>query len=168
MSRKTLTIALALVAGLAALTGVALARGSDERPFTGSLDEWRTNEVPADCPGSAPDGAQCLRYEGEGEGTASHMGKVGVERSHTVVILPDGIEVVGGTFTLTAANGDELHGEYDGALAGAPPVVQIDAPYTITGGTGRFEGATGSGTQEGQFDLVDGVGSTTLDGIVGY
>jgi hypothetical protein len=51
------------------------------------------------------------------------------------------------SFTMTAANGDKLYGELtssgsfdqDGNLV-------IEGDYQFVGGTGRFEGATGSGT----------------------
>jgi hypothetical protein len=50
-----------------------------------------------------------------------------------------------GTATLTAANGDMLFLDLEG-YAVTPALIETVAIYTITGGTGRFEGATGSFT----------------------
>jgi hypothetical protein len=52
-----------------------------------------------------------------------------------------------GTLTLTAANGDQIFTTVTGeAVGGTPDRLQIDETFTITGGAGRFTGATGSFT----------------------
>jgi hypothetical protein len=49
-----------------------------------------------------------------------------------------------GTFVFTAANGDTVYGTISGQAAFTPPnVLGITETATITGGTGRFAGATG-------------------------
>jgi hypothetical protein len=161
----------ALLAALALVIAIpAAASGSeDERPFQLATDESRTTEVPVACPASAPAGSFCLHFEGVGEGNASHMGSIALVRSHTVVITPDGVvNVTQGSWMATAADGDRIWGAYGGTLSGAPPVLSIQSWFTITGGDGRFDGASGSGTQSGTFDVVTGTGQVSAKGTIGY
>ena len=84
-------------------------------------------------------------------GRATHMGKVTASSSHCPV-LP---EYIGdGLLTIVAANGDKLYGAYDYDPSDETNVI----PITITGGTGRFKGASGSLTEaysiEPQFTTV--------------
>lgn len=83
-------------------------------------------------------------------------------------LLPATGAVTGGTFTLTAANGDALFGTYAGQAAptGDPTVIAFDDPGVITGGTGRFAGASGTLTQHGVADLASGEYTATLSGDV--
>lgn len=56
-----------------------------------------------------------------------------------------------GTFTITGANGhDSLEGHYSGFQLG-PGTYALD--WVFTGGTGRFEGATGIGHTDGLVDF---------------
>jgi hypothetical protein len=41
-----------------------------------------------------------------------------------------------------------------------------DHIFTVTGGKGRFAGATGSGAIKGEADLMKNVGSLTFDGVI--
>lgn len=92
----------------------------------------------------------------EAEGTATHMGKVHVTFDFCAGGQDPDIEVphmtVGpGSYVLTAANGDELflHTEGGAVIFGRTdehPDDVIDYwryPYIITGGTGKFQGASG-------------------------
>jgi hypothetical protein len=78
--------------------------------------------------------------------------------------------------TFTAANGDELYADMDlvgmrNMIDGNFPAFTLDA--TITGGTGRFEGATGSFLGSGgqitmpgdDTDLVDGTFEGTISTV---
>ena len=60
-----------------------------------------------------------------------------------------------GTFTMTAANGDMLFLDAAGGVVRTDPT-KIFWNYTVTGGTGRFEGATGSFTAHIQLAAVVG------------
>src|SRR5207244_4138960 len=56
-----------------------------------------------------------------------------------------------GTFTITAANGDTLVLTLEGIHCQSTPEAPLgltSGRYTVTGGTGRFEGATGGGVFE--------------------
>ena len=76
--------------------------------------------------------------------------------------------VTGGTFTLTAANGDQVFGTFSGQAVPTdnPNVVTYEDPGVITGGTGRFARASGSMTTSGNANLATGGYSGTLTGSV--
>jgi hypothetical protein len=76
--------------------------------------------------------------------------------------------VTGGTFTLTAANGDKVFGTYSGQArpTDTPNVVVYEDPGVITGGTGRFAGASGTMTTSGLANLATGEYSGTVAGSV--
>ena len=73
-----------------------------------------------------------------GTGTSTHLGRF--TRNEQLVLNP-----VAGTFTgsivFTAANGDELWCGVSGGFTG-PGIAE--GTYSITGGTGRFAGASGT------------------------
>lgn len=92
-----------------------------------------------------------------GAGHALHLGRINVEQDHCVNLLgPDPLAFTDGRFTLTAANGDTVTGTYGGRLqpTGTPNLFAIDATFLITGGTGRFAGASGGGIATGMTDLL--------------
>jgi hypothetical protein len=61
-----------------------------------------------------------------------------------------------GSFTITAANGDRLSGAYAGHVTGFLDEVTAVSVFTatVTGGTGRFAGATGTLSGTGQANLA--------------
>ncbi|HSJ64378.1 MAG TPA: hypothetical protein VK922_10850 [Gemmatimonadaceae bacterium] len=73
-----------------------------------------------------------------------------------------------GEFTNTAADGSTIIGTYDGYLVPTshPTQFTIQGTFVITGGTGRFEGASGSGLATGTFDTATGAASLELTGHV--
>ena len=72
---------------------------------------------------------------------------------------PDGTSPNKGTFTYSLPNGDNFSGTFVGTIAA--PNQQGDTSfaltYTITGGTGIFAGATGTGSSIGPLNAVTGV-----------
>jgi len=76
--------------------------------------------------------------------------------------------VTGGTFTLTAANGDKLFGTFNGQARPTddPNVVSYDDPGVITGGTGRFADAGGTMITSGLANLATGEYTGTITGSV--
>src|SRR5260370_5075254 len=58
-----------------------------------------------------------------------------------------------GVFTLTSANGDMLFLDMEGHAV-PTNLTKTVANFTVTGGTGRFEGATGSFAADNQFDFA--------------
>ena len=78
------------------------------------------------------------------EGTATHLGRF--TGTVTAEVNPDTTGT--GTFTFTAANGDQLSGTFVGEGVFMPPNTATRLPNvaTIENGTGRFAGATGTFT----------------------
>jgi hypothetical protein len=78
--------------------------------------------------------------------------------------LAAGYEVFDATFVITAADGGTLTGDISGRVeAGGPgPDYPLHFVLTVTGGTGRYAGATGSIAMEGAF----GPGAFTVAGTV--
>lgn len=110
---------------------------------------------------------------GIGTCQTTHLGRDRYEATHTVVPLGiDGgvllIAVVDGTETHVAANGDRLQGVYDGTarvdlLTGR---AEFELHGRYTGGTGRFEGASGTTRVTGV--LEDGVAHFTEEASITY
>jgi len=74
-----------------------------------------------------------------------------------------------GTVTITAANGDQVTFKFAGFLN--PFTGQGAGPLEITGGTGRFAGASGTGTFYAVIDLSTPVNqrmTVLLDGTITY
>ena len=67
-----------------------------------------------------------------------------------------------------AANGDTLTATFAGAAmpTADPTVLAIEEHATITGGTGRFAGATGSFTTERLYDTVAGTTIGYFEGTI--
>jgi hypothetical protein len=99
---------------------------------------------------------------GEATGTATHLGRFTVQFPHIVnFALAQGE----GTFTFTAANGDTLTADFVGkAQIGA--VTSIVEEAVVTGGTGRFAGASGTFTVRRTFNQSTGVTTGTFEGTL--
>ena len=132
-------LALALV-GLGAIAGA----DSGDRPFKASFDGevyWVLDEG---CLSVNPMG---LRTMSAAPGKASHLGKTTMTSGHCTPGEED--TVYGpGAMTFVAANDDELYLDYGGVCPLARDLV-VGEPFSctveaeITGGTGRFEDASG-------------------------
>jgi hypothetical protein len=99
-------------------------------------------------------------------GRATHLGKYKLVAQEFINLAT--LEVTDGSFTITAANGDTIYGTYSGQAAATdkPGVITYDVTGPITGGTGRFEGATGTLNFLGVADLSTGVLSETITGTI--
>ena len=100
-----------------------------------------------------------------GSGTATHLGQWTV--TGTVKYTPDnGVLRSSGEATLTAANGDKLQVQIDGIL---DPVAAVDQGlFHFVGGTGRFEGASGSANFLVTINPVTGGFELTVVGKINY
>jgi hypothetical protein len=99
---------------------------------------------------------------GSATGNATHLGLFTLEFPHTVNFATRFGE---GTFTFTAANGDTLTADFTGQAQGGP-IVSIVEHATITGGTGRFAGATGSFVVQRRFDPANGTTEGSFEGTI--
>jgi hypothetical protein len=131
-----------------------VAQGGTALPFRGSFDT--VTDVP---PPSA---------HATAEGTATHLGRF--TATLTAEVTSENTST--GTFNFTAANGDQLSGTFVG-IEGVfipPNTARITEVATITNGTGRFAGATGTFTMI-RFDTIDfatgkAVGDGTFEGQI--
>jgi hypothetical protein len=99
----------------------------------------------------------------EGQGQATHLGRF-TQTGDAAVDVATGN--AGGTWMLTAANGDQLFLDFE-AIPTSDSTHGL-AAFTIVGGTGRFQGATGSYTQTIVFTTTPGTpGSTFTDVLEG-
>jgi hypothetical protein len=93
-----------------------------------------------------------------GVGTATHLGAITVERTATLTATnTPGIFAFKGDAILTAATGEKLTTEIDGTFNAVTG--HADLVYEWTGGTGRFEHATGVtfwsvDVANGEYDVV--------------
>lgn len=84
------------------------------------------------------------------EGQATFLGQFDAEQSHT--LGPGPLDFSNGQYIFTGANGNTMYGNYHGTLvllAEPAGAVEFHGIWTIEGGTGRFEGASGGGTALG-------------------
>jgi hypothetical protein len=72
------------------------------------------------------------------EGTATHVGHYTLTGNFVVDVR---FGTAAGSFTMTAANGDQLFMDMTGHAI-YPELIETVGTYTVTGGTGRFGGAT--------------------------
>jgi hypothetical protein len=146
-----------LVASVAvSLGGVAGATAAAETPFKGTVNAVETGQV-------APPIASITR---DGGGNATHLGKYTEHITMQVnIVTRHGT----GAATFTAANGDTLTATIDGqATPTSPGMLSIVENYTITGGTGRFAGATGTFTLHSVLNQATGVSSGKFSGAIDH
>ena len=131
----------------------APAAAAQSLPFKGRLEGSQTLT-----PLQPPFGA----VSGSADGTATHLGRFTVVFPHTVNFATrTGV----GTYTFTAADGDTLTAAFTGQAQGGP-VVSIEEHATITGGTGRFAGATGTFVVLRDFDQTTGRTEGSFEGTI--
>src|SRR5215831_14743256 len=100
-------------------------------------------------------GTSIIETQDVATGNATHLGRFTMHASEHVSST---LEVTGGSFTLTAANGDTIFGSYtgNGAPTATPGVISYAVCGPILGGTGRFAGAGGTLRFDGGANLGDG------------
>jgi hypothetical protein len=153
--------AVCIAGAISLLTASGAAASSSERPFKATLTESLNQNGPV-----------------SGNGHANHMGNVS-ESGSTFFDFSNfpASAVAHVTAVLTAANGDQVSVSYVATLTdtASPPQgtnYHESGNYTITGGTGRFAGASGSGTIVGvctsAFSNPVATCSDTWTGTIGY
>jgi hypothetical protein len=101
----------------------------------------------------------------EATGNATHIGQFTLDIPH-VVNHANGTAI--GSYEFTAANGDTVFGDFTGQATptSTPGVLYIVETVTITGGTGRFAGASGSFICERLFDRIAGTTIGSFEGTI--
>lgn len=100
-----------------------------------------------------------------GTGNATQLGRFTVDIPHLVdVQASTGI----GSYAFTAANGDTLTADFTGRATPTvtPGVFSIVETAAITGGTGRFAGATGSFIVTRSFDFATLLTTGSFEGTI--
>ena len=154
---RSVLLALLLSGILTPLVYAAPNSAAEQLPFKGTLQAFETYQL--DIPN------QTLCVSGNGSGNASHLGRYSAEYDVTVSLVSGGGPA---SIRLVAANGDAIFatGSGQGTPTALPDVAMIVEMYTITGGTGRFAGASGSFTVVRLVNTVTGVTSGTFDGSI--
>jgi hypothetical protein len=144
-------LALVVVLGLCGPAGAA-----DPVPFKGSLggDVTRT-----------PIDDTQVGIDIDADGAATVLGKFTLEVPH---LVDTAIRTAAGYYRFVAADGDTLTAEFEGQAGPSdiPGVVRIIEVATITGGTGRFAGATGGFTVVRLYDPVAGTTVGSFEGAI--
>ena len=149
----------------AALTAAALllslagpASAGDQVPFKGTL---------AGTASVTPLTPPIVAVEIQATGTATHIGRFTLEAPH---VVNQATLTAVGTYLITAANGDTITADLAGTavMVDPPNVIAVTETATVTGGTGRFAGATGSIQVERVFNRATGVTTGTLQGWISF
>src|SRR4029453_6829536 len=107
-----------------------------------------------------PSGAQ---HHLEGTGHATHLGRFTITSDFTVNMMT--VTAVG-TAIWTAANGDQIFTNVSGHGTISFPTLTTTETDTITGGTGRFEEASGTFVVERSINIPTLVSSATFSGTL--
>jgi len=146
-----------LVTALATLAMSGLARAGAQEPFKGTS----SGTVTITSINFEEGAAGVIHTHLVGVGHATHLGRFTVE---TFVDIDIATDTPTGNWVLTAANGDQLFASFIGYPNGGN--------FTIQGGTGRFQGASGEYVQVIAFALAPPwpVGSSIgyIDQITGW
>jgi len=145
---KRFRLAFAIALSVSAALGLAGPVSAGEMvPFKGNLEGALTNRIPFPAPPAFLDRIETA-------GTATLLGEFELVQVAVVDlgVVPPYAE---GVAMFVAANGDTLTADFYGSSEPvAPGIVLISEYATITGGTGRFAGASGGYTTKRLFNLV--------------
>jgi hypothetical protein len=155
MKRSNLLLTCLVLAVASLVSVVTPVAAGKQAPFKGTLKGVVTRS------GAPP----VVSVNINGSGNATRLG-------HFTVSIPHSVNVVSrtatGEYIFVAANGDTLTATFTGASTPTadPDVLSIVENATITGGTGRFAGATGSFTTERLYDTVAGTTAGCFSGSI--
>lgn len=148
-------IALLIVIVLAGSVLAAPATAAAALPFKGTLQSVESYVV----------NFPIMSVTAGGSGHATHLGLYTIRYEVEVNLLT----LAGaGSAQIISANGDVLYAELAGQASPTEvsDVFQVVEVFTITGGTGRFAGASGSITLDRTVNTLTGVTSGTFEGNI--
>jgi hypothetical protein len=154
--RSTLLLVVSLLAILIVGTTLAAASSSRPLPLRGSIEALETYQP----------NLPTVFVTAAGSGEATRLGRYTVSYEVTVNVQTGAGTGLSAHFV--AANGDSLFAEGSGQATPTetPGVLKIIETYTITGGTGRFAGASGTITVERMANQATGETSGTMNGTI--
>ena len=145
---------------LALMGAMSLSALGGPRPFH-LVEHGQITATPRDGSGTV------LDVVASGTGTATHLGAITVERTATLTATATpGVFDFKGEAVLTAATGEQLTTEIDGTFNANTG--HADLVYEWTGGTGRFEHATGITFWSVDVDAVKGEYDVVANGQINY
>ena len=146
----------ALIAGALLVSLAGPVSAGDQVPFRGTLEGTAT---------ITPLTPPMVSVRIEATGSATYLGRFTLEAPH---VVNQATLTAVGTYLITAANGDTITADLAGTatMVEPPYVISITETATVTGGTGRFAGATGSIQVERIFNRATGVTTGTLSGWI--
>jgi hypothetical protein len=154
MQKRTLSLIVALTVLVLSVPARAL---DEQRPVTGTLDGYDEYGLPGSCGGGLGFTLTSTAF-----GQVAHLGRAVMV---SPVCLASDYSVIGEwRFTITGANGDTVSGV---VTDWAYTSYGFDLFATVTGGTGRFDGATGDLTFP-TLSSGTGVWSSTIEGWISY
>ena len=165
MRMRAMLFALLLVVVGAVPASANHGQSGNEVPIHGAIGGMDERDFDApDCPGTG----WLWRWHTDGTGTVSHLGRVDFQLTHCTA--PPSLNH--GELVLTAANGDVLEMAYQGVITEVSETYATwEFEWSVAGGTGRFDGATGSGVGHALslIDLNPERGTTiSLEGEIAY
>lgn len=137
------------------------AQAGVERPFQGTFHGFAEAATPTDVP-------EVVEISIPLAGQATHLGKFDMVLVHHLNVVT--LAFTGHT-EWTAANGDRLYTTFIGQAypSDDPAWITFDVTHTITGGTGRFEEATGTFEGVGgRFNVLTGEDVGGYAGRISY
>jgi hypothetical protein len=163
--RKATTIAgLILAVGVLTPGGALGKAGGADRP------------IKDDSSGTTVIELATLGFVSDATGIGSHLGRTATHFDGAVTFTGPDTIAIAGSFVTVAANGDQLFGTFSGSgTDDHSGLVEGTSVYTFTGGTGRFEGASGSAPGSFRQVLTSTGGGTvtfaahySLNGTISY
>lgn len=134
-----------------------------ERPHKGRFTVHGDDIVVTFPSAVCPAGFSEVAFSGTGNGT--HLGRFVGTQTH----CQSGGVIVQAEATQTAANGDQVFASGEGSIVdNGDGTATVTIAYVITGGTGRFAGASGSYTATAVQDLATGDTEGTFAGGIAY
>ncbi|MGI6418162.1 MAG: hypothetical protein ACOX1P_21115 [Thermoguttaceae bacterium] len=153
MRRFMLSATLA-VAAIALLVSAAAIYATEELPFKATLEWTRTSD-----PGVVP-------MTLVGTGNATHVGDCTGVNEVTMWVDESGVLRGHATPTITDTQGDQIFLEVDQVWNEEKG--RWEGTYWITGGAGKFEGASGSGANKAKPTATPGVSVAEFEGTIIY
>lgn len=154
---KRFSLAAGVVLAVVTVLGLAgLAAAGEQVPFRGGLAGVVSHEA-------VDDTTDFVLVEATG--TATQLGQFAVSVPHLVNTTT---RTATGDYEFMAANGDTVYGEFTGSAmpTATPGVIHIVETVTITGGTGRFVGASGNFVVERLYDRIAGTTIGYFEGTI--